>query len=225
HPAVRDSLGWALEPEQTFTGRLQGFSTTGPNHFYVDHGKWGVVLRMYPVDMGTNTWEVAGRYLRHSRSWGAPSSARGDCRAVRKARPRQQRRANRPRARQPASTQMKQRERLGPTSGQPPACDHQRRRLEPPVHRILAALLRQRLGIRRDWIRQHAERVHPRAERQRDDQRYAPATPRREHPQRQAAQREQRHQEARAPAPATMPRPPRAVENERQAPRQRQKFG
>ncbi len=62
HPAVRDSLGWALEPEQTFTGRLQGFSTTGPNHFYVDHGKWGVVLRMYPVNMGPNTWEVTGRY-------------------------------------------------------------------------------------------------------------------------------------------------------------------
>lgn len=61
-PGVRDTLGWALEPEQTFTGRMQSLPLPGPSYFYVDHGKWGVVLRLYPVDMGPNTWEVAGRY-------------------------------------------------------------------------------------------------------------------------------------------------------------------
>jgi len=59
-PGVRATLGWAFEPEATFTGRLQ--TVPGMSYFYVDHGKWGVVLRLYPVDMGPNRWEVAGRY-------------------------------------------------------------------------------------------------------------------------------------------------------------------
>lgn len=61
-PGVRATLGWAFEPEATFTGRLQTLPAGGPSYFYVDHGKWGVVLRLYPVDMGPTPWEVAGRY-------------------------------------------------------------------------------------------------------------------------------------------------------------------
>lgn len=68
HPTVRSQLGWAYEPEQAFTGRFQepsGDATTWAGrtrYWYLDHGKWGIVLRLYSVDMGPNTWEVAGRY-------------------------------------------------------------------------------------------------------------------------------------------------------------------
>lgn len=68
NPLVRQELGWALEPQTPFTGRFQEpsgapdiFLNRVP-YFYVDHGKWGIVLRLYAVNMGPNTWEVAGRY-------------------------------------------------------------------------------------------------------------------------------------------------------------------
>jgi hypothetical protein len=57
---VRARLGWAYEPESAFTGRRQTPAATA-NYSYVDHGK-GIVLRLYSVDMGPNTWEVAGSY-------------------------------------------------------------------------------------------------------------------------------------------------------------------
>jgi hypothetical protein len=65
---VRQKLGWAYEPEQAFTGRFQeptgyaGIWNGRDSYFYVDHGKWGLVLRLYAVNMGPNYWEVAGRY-------------------------------------------------------------------------------------------------------------------------------------------------------------------
>jgi LysM repeat protein len=65
---VRARLGWAYEPEAAFNGRFQepaGFAGIWYNripYFYLDHGKWGLVLRFYSVDYGQNTWEVAGRY-------------------------------------------------------------------------------------------------------------------------------------------------------------------
>lgn len=68
NPAVRQRLGWAYEPEIAFTGRFQeptGYAGIWYNttpYFYLDHGKWGLVLRMYAVNMGPNTWEIAGRY-------------------------------------------------------------------------------------------------------------------------------------------------------------------
>lgn len=65
---VRARLGWAYEPERAFTGRWQTINShigaPPPGyipHFYVDHGK-GIVLRLYQVNMGPNTWEVAGGY-------------------------------------------------------------------------------------------------------------------------------------------------------------------
>ena len=65
---MRNQLGWAYEPEQAFTGRSQepsGDDATWAGrirYWYLDHGKWGIALRLYSVDMGPNTWEVAGRY-------------------------------------------------------------------------------------------------------------------------------------------------------------------
>ena len=58
---VRDRLGWAYEVQQVFTGRTQ-FIQGITRYFYIDHGKWGVVMRLTSVDMGPNTWENAGRY-------------------------------------------------------------------------------------------------------------------------------------------------------------------
>jgi LysM repeat protein len=68
HTDVRQKLGWAYEPEVVFAGRFQepsGFAGIWANrdpYFYLDHGKWGLVLRLYAVNMGPNWWEVAGRY-------------------------------------------------------------------------------------------------------------------------------------------------------------------
>jgi len=68
NPSVRQRLGWAFELESTFTGRFQepqdipGLWNNRTHYFYIDHGKWGIVLRLYAVDMGPNTWEVAGGY-------------------------------------------------------------------------------------------------------------------------------------------------------------------
>jgi LysM repeat protein len=68
NPTVRAQLGWAYEPEAAFGGRFQdptGYAGIWNNrsaYFYLDHGKWGLVLRLYSVDMGPNNWEVAGRY-------------------------------------------------------------------------------------------------------------------------------------------------------------------
>lgn len=65
---VQQKLGWAYEPAQSFTGRFQDPTTfTGIwadryPYFYLDHGKWGVVLRMNSVNMGPNTYETVGRY-------------------------------------------------------------------------------------------------------------------------------------------------------------------
>lgn len=68
NPDVRQRLGWAYTPQQPFTGRMQeptgdDAAWTGRSHYwYIDHGAWGIVLRLYSVDMGPNLWEVAGRY-------------------------------------------------------------------------------------------------------------------------------------------------------------------
>ena len=65
---VRQLLGWAYEPQNKFEGRVQRYLVR-PNvpsrdtHFtFIDHGKWGLVLLLNSVDMGPNTWEVAGTY-------------------------------------------------------------------------------------------------------------------------------------------------------------------
>ncbi len=64
NPAVRAKLGWAYAPEAPFNGRFQAPATPPPGtyYFYLDHGAWGVVLRLYSVDMGPNRWEIAGHY-------------------------------------------------------------------------------------------------------------------------------------------------------------------
>lgn len=69
HPEIRDALGWAYEPASAFVGRVQQpFLSAGrsfPNnnaYWYIDHGKWGVVLKMVSVNNGPNTWEVVGHY-------------------------------------------------------------------------------------------------------------------------------------------------------------------
>jgi hypothetical protein len=60
NPTVRQTLGWAVGPEQPFTGRYQ--NPQGDSHnIYVDHGK-GLVLRLVSVDRGPRTWTVAGDY-------------------------------------------------------------------------------------------------------------------------------------------------------------------
>jgi hypothetical protein len=65
---VRKRLGWAYEPQSPFPGRFQAYSVQagisgGDTHFFfIDHGKWGIVLLLNSVDMGPNKWEVAGTY-------------------------------------------------------------------------------------------------------------------------------------------------------------------
>ncbi len=62
---VRQRLGWAYEPQNKFQGRVQTYSAEsgGDSHFiFIDHGKWGLVLVLNSVDMGPNSWEVAGTY-------------------------------------------------------------------------------------------------------------------------------------------------------------------
>jgi len=67
-PDVRNRLGWALESQTTFQGRFQNYAvtlngTSGDSHYYfIDHGKWGLVLLLNAVDAGPNKWEVAGTY-------------------------------------------------------------------------------------------------------------------------------------------------------------------
>ena len=65
---VRDRLGWAYEPQSKFQGRIQRYLVqpgmpSGDTHFFfIDHGKWGIVLLLNSVDMGPNKWEVVGTY-------------------------------------------------------------------------------------------------------------------------------------------------------------------
>ncbi len=65
---VRDRLGWAYEPQSKFLGRFQSYLVqqgvpSGDTHFFfIDHGKWGLVLLLNSVDMGPNKWEVVGTY-------------------------------------------------------------------------------------------------------------------------------------------------------------------
>jgi hypothetical protein len=68
NPQLRDNLGWAYERGQAFTGRMQqpivpasGFPNNNA-YWYIDHGKWGFVLRVTSVNMGPNTWDVVGDY-------------------------------------------------------------------------------------------------------------------------------------------------------------------
>jgi hypothetical protein len=69
-PEVRNRLGWAYEPQVAFQGRFQSYSLipnpppdgTGSHYYFIDHGKWGLVLLLNSVDMGPNQWEVAGTY-------------------------------------------------------------------------------------------------------------------------------------------------------------------
>ncbi|RPJ18943.1 MAG: LysM domain-containing protein [Planctomycetaceae bacterium] len=65
NPSVRQKLGWAYAPEESFSGRIQEPANAtnvvgGPRYWYIDHGAWGVVLRLNSG--GTRTWEVAGHY-------------------------------------------------------------------------------------------------------------------------------------------------------------------
>jgi hypothetical protein len=66
--AIRQRLGWAYEPEATFAGRMQTVIVPNPRpagyveHWYLDHGKAGIVLRLYSIDMAPNKWELAGKY-------------------------------------------------------------------------------------------------------------------------------------------------------------------
>ncbi|MEW6403207.1 MAG: hypothetical protein AB1649_15535 [Chloroflexota bacterium] len=68
NPEVRERLGWAYEPQSAFQGRVQRYLEqqgvpSGDSHFtFIDHGKWSIVLLLNSVDMGPNTWEVAGNY-------------------------------------------------------------------------------------------------------------------------------------------------------------------
>lgn len=65
---IRDRLGWAYEPQNKFSGRIQFYLVQqgvpgGDTHFFfIDHGKRGTVLLLNSVDMGPNKWEVAGTY-------------------------------------------------------------------------------------------------------------------------------------------------------------------
>jgi hypothetical protein len=65
---VRERLGWAYEAQRPFQGRMQSYLVqegvpSGDTHyFFIDHGKWGIVLLLNAVDMGPNKWEVAGTY-------------------------------------------------------------------------------------------------------------------------------------------------------------------
>ena len=67
-PEVKNRLGWALESPNAFQGRFQYYAVTsngasGDSHYYfIDHGKWGLVLLLNSVDAGPNKWEVAGAY-------------------------------------------------------------------------------------------------------------------------------------------------------------------
>lgn len=63
-PQVRARLGWAYEPQALFAGRWQEPQdpTRNPAQWYIDHGKWGTVLRLSSVNMAPNTWEVVGGY-------------------------------------------------------------------------------------------------------------------------------------------------------------------
>jgi hypothetical protein len=73
---VRQRLGWAYEPQQLFHGRFQGYDPAPGGSpaadlptFYVDHGKWQVVLGLFSVDMGPNTWLVAGEAAPVALTW------------------------------------------------------------------------------------------------------------------------------------------------------------
>jgi len=65
---VRNRLGWAYEPQSKFLGRVQyylvqpGMPSGDTHFFFIDHGKWGIVLLLNSVDMGPNKWEVVGTY-------------------------------------------------------------------------------------------------------------------------------------------------------------------
>jgi hypothetical protein len=64
---IRGRLGWAYEPMATFAGHMQTVVVPNPrpagyvDHWYMDHGKQGIVLRLYSIDMAPNKWEVAGK--------------------------------------------------------------------------------------------------------------------------------------------------------------------
>lgn len=68
NPTLRQKLGWAYQPESSFTGHFQtllddtGNGNDGTPYFYLDRFTWGVVIRMDVIDGGTNTWKVAGSY-------------------------------------------------------------------------------------------------------------------------------------------------------------------
>lgn len=54
-----DRLGWAYQPEASFTGRVQEPVTPG-GYFYIAHGLRNLVLRMYNGGGAANRWEVVG---------------------------------------------------------------------------------------------------------------------------------------------------------------------
>lgn len=63
---VRDKLGWAYDATtSTYVARLQepprNTDANNNSFWYLDHGK-GLVLRFLSVNMGPNTWQLAGRY-------------------------------------------------------------------------------------------------------------------------------------------------------------------
>lgn len=68
NPSVRAKLGWAYENAALFSGRFQqpvnpsGAWPSNNVYWYLDHGKWGIVLRLVSVNNGPNTWEAVGGY-------------------------------------------------------------------------------------------------------------------------------------------------------------------
>jgi len=57
-PGMRDKLGWAYQPESSFTGRIQA-PVNDSGYYYVAHGLRNLALRLYT---SSNRWEVVGTY-------------------------------------------------------------------------------------------------------------------------------------------------------------------
>ena len=58
---LKDKLGWAYSPEDTFTGRRQA-PANDASYFYIDHGLRRLVLRLSNVNGTPSDWQVVGSY-------------------------------------------------------------------------------------------------------------------------------------------------------------------
>ncbi len=61
-PGMRDKLGWAYQPEGSFTGRRQAPSQASASYYYIDHGLRNLVLRLNTATPTSGTWTVVGYY-------------------------------------------------------------------------------------------------------------------------------------------------------------------